>query len=306
MENRQYKEDQEINLKEIFATLWSEKIKISIITFSFALASVFYALSLPNLYQSSALLASAQSDNSGLSGSISQLGGLASLAGVNIGTNEISEAKIAQEIMKSWSFIESFIYDNELSVEVFAAKGWDKKTNTLEIDDEIYNKDKKEWLFENKDGKIGPPSSWELFEAFSGMLSVSEDRESSLVSVSIEYFSPDIAKKWVDLYVAAINRHMQIRQVTKVTSNINYLQAQIEKSTIAEMRNIFYTIIAEQTKNKMVAEASPDYAFIAVSPSMTPELKSQPRRSIICIIGTLLGGIIAVFAVLIKSYFRKI
>ncbi len=299
-------EDQDLDLKKLFIILWSEKIKIIVITVFFALASLFYALSLPNLYQSTALLASSQSDNSGLTGSLSQLGGLASLAGVNLGSAESSEVQIAQEIMKSWSFIESFIKENDLSVKVYAANGWNKSTNKLEIDPDIYDSKNKKWLYENKDNIVGPPSSWELFEAFSSMLTVSEDRESGLVSVSIEYYSPHISKQWVDLYVKAINEHMQERQVTKVTNNINYLQAQIEKSTIAEMRNIFYTIIAEQTKNKMVAEASPDYAFIAVSPSMVPELKSQPTRSIICIIGTLLGGMIATLIILLRYQFKNI
>ena len=54
---------------------------------------------------------------------------------------------------------------------------------------------------------------------------------------------------------------MQQRQVEKVTNNINYLQAQIEQTSIAEMQEVFYNIIEEQTKNKMLAEASPDYVF---------------------------------------------
>ena len=116
-----------------------------------------------------------------------------------------------------------------------------------------------------------------MFERFQEMLSVSEDKKSGLVSVSIEYYSPQVAKDWLDRYVSAINEHMQSRQVAKVSNNINYLKAQIDKTSIAEMREVFYTIIEEQTKNKMVAEASPDYAFVAVSPSMVPEQKSQPR-----------------------------
>ena len=65
------------------------------------------------------------------------------------------------------------------------------------------------------------------------------------------------------MYVAAINEHMQQRQVEKVTNNINYLQVQIDKTSIAEMREVFYTIIEEQTKNKMLAEANPDYVCCA-------------------------------------------
>ena len=298
--------DDEIDLRELFGVLWVGKIKIIAITAVFAVASVIYALSVPNQYKATALLAPAQSGGGGLSGALGQLGGLASLAGVSIGGGESSEAQIAQEIMKSWNFIESFIADNDLAVEVFAAEGWDRESNQLQIDGDIYDAETKTWLVENDNtGELGPPSSWELFEEFSEQLAVSEDKKSGLVSVSIEYYSPQIAKQWIDMYVSAVNAHMQQRKVAQVTNNINYLQAQIEKTSIAEMREVFYTIIEEQTKNRMVAEASPEYAFVAVSPSMVPEAKSQPKRALICILGTLLGGMLSVLLVLIMHYTKK-
>ena len=302
--NDQY--DDEIDLRELFTVLWAGKIKIIVVTAVFAVASVIYALSVPNQYKATALLAPAQSSGGGLSGALGQLGGLASLAGVSIGGGESSEAQIAQEIMKSWNFIEGFIADNDLAVEVFAAEGWSKGSNTLKINGDDYDVEKSEWLIEDDDtGELRPPSSWELFKAFSERLAVSEDKKSGLVSVSIEYYSPQIAKQWVDMYVESINRFMQQRQIDKVTRNINYLQEQIEKTAIAEMQEVFYTIIEEQTKNKMLAEASPDYVFVAVGPSMVPELKSQPKRALICILGTLLGGMLSVLLVLIMHYARK-
>lgn len=302
--NDQY-DDDEIDLRELFMVLWAGKIKIVAITAVFAVASVIYALSVPNQYKATALLAPAQSSGGGLSGALGQLGGLASLAGVSIGGGEGSEAQIAQEIMKSWNFIEAFIADNDLAVELFAAEGWRKGSNELKINDDVYDSQNKQWLLENESGVVGPPSSWNLFKTFSERLAVSEDKKSGLVSVSIEYYSPQIAKQWLDMYVSAVNAHMQQRQVDKVTNNINYLQAQIEKTSIAEMREVFYTIIEEQTKNKMVAEASPEYAFVAVSPSMVPEETSQPKRALICILGTLLGGMLSVLLVLTMHYTRK-
>ena len=302
--NDQY--DDEIDLRELFMVLWAGKIKIIAITAVFAVASVVYALSVPDQYKATALLAPAQSSGGGLSGVLGQLGGLASLAGVSIGGGESSEARIAQEIMKSWNFIEGFIADNDLAVKVFAAEGWSKGSNTLKINGDDYDVEKSEWLIEDDDtGELRPPSSWELFEEFSERLAVSEDKKSGLVSVSIEYYSPQIAKQWLDMYVSAVNAHMQKRKVAEVTNNINYLQAQIEKTSIAEMREVFYTIIEEQTKNKMVAEASPEYAFVVVSPSMVPEEKSQPKRALICILGTLLGGMLSVLLVLIMHYAKK-
>ena len=298
--------DDEIDLRELFGVLWAGKVKIIAITAMFAVAAVIYALSVPNQYKATALLAPAQSNDGGLSGALGQLGGLASLAGVSLGGGESGEAQIAQEIMKSWSYIEGFIADNNIAVEVYAAEGWDKSSNTLSIDDDIYDTTQQSWLVEDDDtGELRPPTSWALFEEFQEKLSVSEDKKSGLVSVSIEYYSPQIAKQWVDMYIESINRFMQQRQVDKVTRNINYLQEQIEKTAIAEMQEVFYTIIEEQTKNKMLAEASPDYVFVAVGPSMVPELKSQPKRALICILGTLLGGMLSVLLVLIMHYTKK-
>ena len=98
--------DDEIDLRELFGVLWAGRLKILVITAVFAVASIVYALSVPNQYKATALLSPAQSSGGGLSGALGQLGGLASLAGVSIGGGGSSEAQVAQEIMKSWNFIE--------------------------------------------------------------------------------------------------------------------------------------------------------------------------------------------------------
>ena len=127
-----------------------------------------------------------------------------------------------------------------------------------------------------------------------------------LVSLQcLEYYSPEMAKSMLDQYIDAINRFMQNRQMVKVSRNIEYLQQQISKTSIAEMQEVFYNIIGEQIKNKMLAEASPEYVFVSISPSMLPEKKSQPQRARICISGTLIGAFLSLFWVLGIHYYRK-
>jgi len=296
----------ETDLRELLETLWAGKIKIIVITAIFAIASVTYSLSVSNEYRATTTLVAAQQESGGLSGALGQLGGLASLAGVNLDGGETSEARVAQEIMQSWSFIEGFIKSNNLAVELLAAESWDKASNKLIINKDIYDSESKKWVSDEKwVSEDGSPSSWTLFKAFSNRLVVSKDKISGLLSVSIEYYSPHLAKQWLDLYVTAINSHMQQRQVSKVNNNIEYLQAQIEKTSIAKMQEVFYTIIEEQIKKKMLAEASPDYAFVAVSPSMVPEERSKPQRALICILVTLLGGMLSVLLVLSIHYVRR-
>jgi uncharacterized protein involved in exopolysaccharide biosynthesis len=294
--------DDEIDLKELFSTLWAAKKIILAVTGVFALISVIVALSLPNQYKASALLSPAQQQSGGLSGALGDLGGLAALAGVNIGGNDGGEAQIAQEIIVSWGFIDKFIQQNNLAVEVFAADGWDEQRNQISIDDDLYSVEENRWTRTPPSGKTANPTSWELYEEFLEKVSISADKKTGLISVSVEYYSPYIAKQWVDQLVVAINQHMQQRKLQMVNTNIQYLEAQIQKTPIAEMREVFYTIIEEQIKSKMLAEASPEYVFVTVSPAMVPAEKSQPKRALICILGTILGGMLSIAFVLLRYY----
>ena len=99
----------EIDFRGLFTILWGDKILIIIITSIFAISSVFLALSIPNQYRATAILAPAQTGSGGISDTLGQLTGLASLAGLGIRNFETTESKVAQEVMKSWSFIEEFI-----------------------------------------------------------------------------------------------------------------------------------------------------------------------------------------------------
>ena len=77
----------EIDLRELLAVLWLGKTTILSIVFLSGLMSVLVALFLPNKYTSEALLAPRVDGGAGgmLSQMASQFGGLASLAGVNLG-----------------------------------------------------------------------------------------------------------------------------------------------------------------------------------------------------------------------------
>ena len=294
--------DDEIDLRELFSVLWAGKKLILTITATFALVSVIYSLALPNQYQASTVMAPAQQESGGLAGAIGQLGGLASLAGISIGESEGNEAQMAQEIMRSRSFVEAFIKNNSLEVEVFAADGWDSKTNQLSINDDLYDIDSNKWVRNPPSGKPVQPSGWELYEEFLDRYTVTQDKKTGMITVSVEYYSPLYAKEWAEKLVDAINAHMQSRKLQQVNRNIQYLEAQIEKTAIADMREVFYTIIEEQMKSKMLAEASPEYVFETVSPAMVPEEKSQPKRALICVLGTLLGSMLSVLWVLIQYY----
>ena len=74
--------DDEIDLRELFNALWDGKwIVVSLTAFA-SIAGVIYSLSLPNIYESKALLVPVNS-SSGISGALSSYRGLGGLAGIN-------------------------------------------------------------------------------------------------------------------------------------------------------------------------------------------------------------------------------
>ena len=84
--------------------------------------------------------------------------------------------------------------------------------------------------------------------------------------------------------------------------SIDYLTEQLNKTSLVEMRSVFFNLIEEQTQQVMLADVREEYALETIDPAVVPELKSAPGRALICILGTLLGGMLAVLFVLLKHY----
>lgn len=303
----QQKGDDEIDLREFFAAFLKEKWLIIAVTFVFAVGTVLYALSLPNIYKSDALLAPAESSNGGgLSKMAGQLGGLAALAGVNLGAGESSQTDLAVQVMKSRQFVEAFINKYDLLVPLMAAKDWDLANNKLIVDEELYNPSTGEWLREPDGLRGATPTAQEAFEVFSKeVMSISQDKESGLYTVSVKYYSPYIAQQWVNWLIEDINKVMRERTIAESSQNLTYLNAQLQKTAVADMQSTFYKLIEEQTKSLMLAEVQEEFIFKVVDPAVIPELKDGPKRALICVLGTLLGGMLGVAIVLVRFVFRK-
>jgi len=299
-------QDYEIDLRELASAIWQGKWLIICITAIFSVTSVFYALSVPDEYESTVLLAPASSSGgSGLSKLAGQYGGLASLAGINLGgSGGDDKVAIAMEIMKTWGFLENFIEKNSLQVPLFAATGWNRANNKLIVDPELYDETQKKWVreFNPAKGQKAEPSSWELYQKLKDRISVSKDSASGLINLTVEYYSPELAKKWVELIVKAINANLKKRDRDEATKSIQYLQEKIQETHVSDMQSVFYQLIEEQTKTLMLAEVSEEYVFKTLSSAKAAEVKSKPKRLLIVVLGCLLGGMLSMMMVLIRYF----
>ncbi|ELA6648755.1 Wzz/FepE/Etk N-terminal domain-containing protein [Vibrio alginolyticus] len=298
--------DNEVDFRELFNALWKGKWIVLSVTFLFTIGALVLALSLPNIYKADALLAPAESTNGGgLSKMAGQLGGLAALAGVNLGSGESSQTELAVQVMKSRLFIEQFISQHDLLVPLMAVKGWDINTNQLIIDEGIYDSIDNKWL-RKPDGLRGAkPTYQEAFEVFSKeIFSINQNEESGLYTVSIKYYSPYVAEQWVNWLIEDINKVMRERTIKETSQNLAYLDKQLQKTAVADMQSTFYKLIEEQTKSLMLAEVQEEFVFRVIDPAVVPELKDSPKRALICILGMLFGGLLGSAIVLARFSFN--
>jgi len=297
--------DDEIDLRELFGVLWDGKWWIGGVTAIASIMAVMFALSLPNIYRSEALLAPASSSG-GLGGLAKQYGGLASLAGVSLpGGGGDDKTALGLEVMKSRRFIAEFIEHHDLLVPLMASSGWDQSTGGLIIDNEIYESTAKKWVRDVPPPKRPVPSLQEAYREFDELLSITEDEESGFISLSIKHYSPVVAQQWVVWLIEDINNTLREQDVTEAERSIAYLKQQVEATLLTDLQSMFFELIQSQTETIMLAKVRQEYAFRTIDPAVVPEEKSEPKRALICVLGTLLGGMLSVLWVLVTHYAKK-
>ena len=298
--------DDEIDLKELFMVLWSGKWLISAITGVAAVASVVFALQLPNIYTANALLAPAEQSGGGMSALMQQYGGLASLAGVSLpGGEDGSRAQLGMQLMRSRAFVGDFVEWRDILPEPMAVKAWDAGSGQIVFDPESYDAVSKAWVREVEAPKLPAPSALEAHKAFSEILSVSQDKHTVYVTVSIEHQSPVVAAQWVNWLIEDVNSAVKAQDVAEAEKSIEYLREQVTNTSLADLQAVFFDLIQSQTETVMLAEVRQEYVFKTIDPAVTPEEKSKPSRALICVLGTLLGGMLGVVIVLIRHYARS-
>ncbi|WP_233962514.1 Wzz/FepE/Etk N-terminal domain-containing protein [Shewanella indica] len=300
--------DDEIDLRELFSVIWQGKKLIAGITLMFAVASVVIALMLPNIYKSEALLAPASEEQGAgaLAGLASQFGGLASMAGINLGGKAgTDKTQLAIEVLKSRQFIGNFIEKHQILPELMAVDKWHMADNSLSFDPDIYEQGSKTWVREVKPPFQPKPSLLEAHQEFLEIFSVSKDKESGMVKISIEHQSPYITKQWIEWLIVDINQTMKERDVAEAIRSTEFLNKQIELTNVADIRAILYKLVEEQAKTIMFAEVRDEYVFKTIDPAFVPEEKAKPKRALICVLGIMLGGMLAVMIVLVRHFVRN-
>jgi hypothetical protein len=293
----------EIDFRELFYVLFQGKWIIVSVTAIVSIIGVIYSLLLPNIYESKAILVPVNSSTS-IAGSLGGYSGLAGLAGINLpsGGDEGNSVKAIQKIT-SLSFFENNIMTNIYLPNLMAVKSWNSKTNTVTFNEDIYDTNSNAWIRDYAYPKQQIPSAQESFAVFkSKHLSLNEDKKSGFITLSIKHQSPFIAKQWTELVVNEVNSFYRQKDKSESEKAFSYLNQQILLTSLSEIKQVLAQLLQEEIKKLTLIEANKFYVFDYIDPPVVMEQKSEPKRALVCILGTLLGAMLSISFVFIRHY----
>ncbi|MDA9562025.1 Wzz/FepE/Etk N-terminal domain-containing protein [Gammaproteobacteria bacterium] len=296
----------QVDLLELAKILFNGKWIIITITAMASIFGVIYSLSLPDIYQSKAIMTPSNNSNSNISRSMQNYAGLAGLAGISIPSGA-DNALSSQAIQKlnTLSFFENNILPNIFLPDLVALESFDLNTNTLIYDQSIYIKESNKWVRNLSYPGTQAPSAQESFENFRGHLQISEDKKTGFITLKVKHLSPFIAKEWADLLVSEVNNFYRQKDKSESQRAISFLNKQITSTNLSEIKEAISQLLQEETKKLTFIEANKSYVFEYIDPPAVMEKKSEPVRSTICILVALFGFMASIFLVFLRHYFQR-
>jgi len=247
----------------------------------------------------------ATEENSGISGMIGEYSGMASLAGISLPSKSGTKDQEAIARIKSFEFFSKYFLPNIKLENLMAVKKWTQASNTLTYYASDFNSESRQWVRKSKPPRSNIPSSQEAYEEFMEIMSVNKDKKTLLITLSVEHKSPFIAQQWVEIMIDQIDQVMRDQDRQTAKKSIEYLNSLAPTVNYEVIKEALFALQQEQMKRLMMVEANDNYIFKVLDSPIVPEVKSQPRRSLIVIWGTILGMMLSVLGVLGFHHTRK-
>ncbi len=257
-------DEEESDSPPFWPVVWRSKFLIFTTAVLGGAVAAYIAYSMTPLYRSEVVVTEVREEGGlggGASSLMNQFGGLASIAGINLGAGG-SAGHENQAILASRQLVDDFVRRYELIGQLFPHP---KITPTL----------------------------WQAVERFRRhVVSIRSDTRKETTTVTMEWTNADTAARWANDFVALANETICDRALNDARRNITFLNDQIARTSSVELQKIMYNLIENETKTLMLANARTEYAFKIVDRAVPPEVRSSPQRPLIMLFGIALGALV--------------
>ena len=295
-------QDDEIDLRELFAALWDGKLLIFIVTCAVFLFSSAYLHVAERSYTVSVTLRPTEEQSS----AGGNLGGLASLAGVQLPSGGATEFITFQAMLKSQEVASRLFADENLIQRLFAGE-WDesRKSFLQPIPSTLGNVKRllKPLLTGEGQGAYIAPNAARLAKTLAEDLSVSEDKTSGMLKLSMESAKPKLASDLMLALIRETDGFLKERFVISGSDALQFYQQKISKARSREHREALAKLIATEEQKLMLAtREGPFVVEIMMGPdqSLRP---TSPKSSLVLALGLVLGLFLGAAVVLMRKAF---
>lgn len=253
---------------------------------------------IPNIYSSKVVLAPSNQSES-MASYMSSYSSLAGMAGISLPSEKGNKSQEAMERLISFDFFENQFLPFIKLQDLMASKKWHQGLNKIIYKEDIFNSSENVWI-QTEDKKI--PTKQQSFKVFKKIFSISEDKNTGFVSLTISHHSPHIAKEWVNIITNNINESMREIDKKSAIDSINFLNKEAQSTKLTELNQAISQLLESQMQTLMFASVSEEYIFKIINPAVASETKSSPDRALICILGAFIGLIIGFILSLVTYY----
>jgi uncharacterized protein involved in exopolysaccharide biosynthesis len=274
----------EVDLPQLAEQLWRGRLIILCTALISAAAAAAYAFSARSWYRADVVLAVNDRDPSAaVGGPLAQLGGLAGLAGISLGGRD-KVTPVA--ILRSRGFARRFIEDKDLLTTLFPDR-WDRQG--------------KRWTVSG--AKI--PDIRDAVRVFErDVRRVSVDKETGLVTLSVDWIEPKVAAQWANELVERVNQETRAMALANAERNVAFLRAELSTNGVASMQQSVGRLLESELQKLMLARGESEFAFRVIDAAETPKKRVRPMRSLLVIAAAALGALLGAGLVLLRNALR--
>jgi uncharacterized protein involved in exopolysaccharide biosynthesis len=279
-----------IDVRAVAHQLWARRwwIMLSVVVCTALLTT--YAIVATRIYRATTVLVPTSAERNNLSGALgsalSGVGGLASLAGLNLGSGD-SATQEALGVLRSRQFTERFISELNL-LPVLFPKQWDARAGKWKVTPEQRpTLAKANHYFDKRIRMILP------------------DKKTGLVTLQIDWLDPELAASWANELVRRLNEEMRTRAIESSADSVKFLEKELEGTTQVETRAAINRLMEAQIKQRMLANVTHEYAFRVVDRALPADRDDpiKPKKLLLLAAGPLVGVLLGVLGILGFDWF---
>ena len=301
-ENRlEYLQEDEIDLRELWATVMKYKREIVKFSAVITLLALVYALSIPNSYKSQTLLSPQEQAKPSLGGGLAALAGM---AGVSLGGGSADASTSLETFLKDYDFNKMVIEKHGL-VDRISGSAQEKNMVFAFGFGGIH------WLLSGSDSQNDHVNQAEqvygAFKALQGVMSLLSDKKTGLITLSATTQDRFLAKELVEIYLKELTAHLKQMEIKEVLKKIEFYKQELATTNDIQLKTQISSLLGSLVQKRVLSNSN---EFYVVSQMIAPRVahvseKTKPKRSLILILAMIMSLMVGIFGAFFKEFLDK-